>query len=1018
MAFLLTAAGFLNAQEARTLSGKVVDENGETLIGAGVMLSGGTRGTVTDLEGKYTLQLKADDAVIVVSFVGYTTQEIVIGDRKTIDVTLKPDLSNKLNETVVIGYGTAKKQDLTGSVATVKMTDIEQLPITSIDQALQGRIAGVDIVGTGGAPGSASSINIRGARSITASNEPLIVVDGVMDAVTDLSDINPADIANISVLKDASSTAIYGAKGANGVIMITTRQGNTSRPTVNLKMEVGVSQIARELDVMNAEEFVRYRNSNSQIDNLQLVDGQVVTKSSWVPKYDVADYASDTDWIDEISRTAIYQNYYLSVSGKAKDSNYFGSLSYTNDQGIIEGSGMERYSGRLNLYKKFADWLHVDVRANFTYQNRDLNKAKFGGTNISNGAMYLAPIIGIKDSHNPLYENGALINTPYASIHNEEYYQTKQHHNYYGIIRIVPIKKLSIRSQNNIQMAITDTYHYWPSWMPKKATSEGADAYRSNNDWMRLSTENTITYKDKFGKNHNFDALAGFSAQTNTRRTMSITAKSMLNDESKWDNFASIGSKENYTIASSLVRVVRMSGFARINYNFAHKYYLTATVRGDGSSNFAANRKWGFFPSAALKWNIRQEDFLRYARWLNQLELRVSYGRTGNDDIPSYRSMQAYSSGFSYIFDGLNGPIYSPSRLENPNLTWETTDQFNVALETAMFNNRLSINLEGYMSKTKDLLLNVSTMNTTGYSSRLSNLGLTSNMGVELSIESRNIERSKFGWTTMFSIAHNSQMVEDIGNNNYVSTVTSAGNIKYMMYGYKAGYPLNALWGFEYAGTVKSIKDYEENLESKKYVYRDNHNSAVSALGHGRYVDQNNDGVLDNNDLVYLGNADPVISGGLQNNFYFGKLQLSLFFTYSYGGKMYNYSELYMAGSIYSNQYRYMLDSWHPTRNPDSDIPRAGDSANAMLPSSFQVHDSSFLRLQDLSLKYTFDLRKTKIFRDLTLGVSGKNLWLWTKYNGFDPDVRAEEDGITLRRVDMNAYPTARKVVLSVNVKF
>ena len=335
-----------------------------------------------------------------------------------------------------------------------------------------------------------------------------------------------------------------------------------------------------------------------------------------------------------------------------------------------------------------------------------------------------------------------------------------------------------------------------------------------------------------------------------------------------------------------------------------------------------------------------------------------------------------------------------------------------------MFSNRLNITLEGYMSKTKDLLLNVSTMNTTGYSSRLSNLGLTSNMGAELSIESRNIERSKFGWTTVFSIAHNSQKVEDIGNNNYVSTVTSAGNIKYMMYGYKAGYPLNALWGFEYAGTVKNIQEYEDNLVSKKYVYRDIHNSAVSALGHGRYIDQNRDGVLDNNDLVYLGNADPIISGGFQNNFYFGKLQLSVFFTYSYGGKMYNYSELYMAGGKYSNQYRYMLDSWHPTRNPDSDIPRAGDTANVMLPSSFQVHDSSFIRLQDLSLKYTFDLRKTKIFRDLTLGISGKNLYLWTQYNGYDPDVRAEEDGITLRRVDMNAYPTSRKVVFSVNVKF
>ena len=1016
---LFSVYGLMNAQQARTVSGKVTDENGEALIGAGVLLQDGKRGTVTDIDGKYVLELKADDNILTVSFIGYAQQEIVIGDRTVVDVQLKLDMSNKLNETVVIGYGTTRKQDLTGSVASVKMADIEHLPVTSVDQALQGRIAGVDIVGTGGAPGSASSINIRGARSITASNEPLIVVDGVMDAITDMSEINPADIESVSVLKDASSTAIYGSKGANGVILITTRKGTTAKPSVKLKMELGVSQIARTLDVMNTEEFIRYRNSSSQIDNIQINEaGEFITNPKWMPGYDAADYASNTDWIDAISRTAIYQNYYLSVSGKAKGSNYFGALAYTKDDGIIKGSGMERYSGRLNVVKEFAKWIHVALNLNFSYNKNDLNKAKFGGTNISNGAMYLAPMIGLLDRNNPIYENGALINTPYASIQYEDYYQTKMYHNYSSVIRLIPFSKLHIRTQNTLSLATTDTYHHWPSYMPKKSVSEGADASRSNNEWQRLSSETTATYKDSWKRTHWLEVMAGFSANSVNSRSQAITAKSMLNDDAKWDNFAAIGSKENYSISSSVTKLVKMSAFARLNYNYKSKYYLTATARADGSSNFAANRKWGFFPSAALKWNIRQEDFLKYVRWLSQLELRVSYGRTGNDDIQAYRSLQAYTSGFSYVFDGVNGPVYTPSRLANPNLTWETTDQLNVALETAMFSNRLSIQLEGYMSKTKDLLLNVRTMNSTGYSSRLSNLGKTSNMGVELSIESKNIERSKFGWTTNFTISHNSQSVDDIGNNNYVATVTSAGNIKYMMYGYKTGYPLNALWGFEYGGTVKSVEEFEANKETRQYVYRDSYSSGIAALGHSRYVDQNNDGVLDNNDLVYLGNADPIISGGLQNNFYFGKLKLSVFFTYSYGGKMYNYSELYMAGGKYSNQYRYMLDSWHPTRNPDSDIPRAGDTANVMLPSSFQVHDSSFIRLQDLTLQYTFDLTKSKIFKNLTLGLSGKNLYLWTKYNGFDPDVRADEDGLTLRRVDMNAYPTARKVVLSVNMNF
>jgi len=993
-------------QTARTVTGKVLDETGQILAGAGVMLPDGKNGTVTDIGGAYSIQLPAGAEVLSFSFLGYETQNVSVKGKDKVDVVLIPEKNNTLNEVVVIGYGTARKQDLTGSVGVVKMSDIEDVPTLSVDKALQGRIAGVDIVSSG-APGESSSINIRGARSITASNEPLIVVDGVMDAVQDISEIDLVDIESISVMKDASSTAIYGSRGANGVILITTKKGKSPKPSVIFKNEFGVSTIARTLDLMNTEEFVRYRNDFRELDS---------SSSESLPTYDAADYPNDTDWIASITRPALYEHSYFSVSGKAGKSSYYGALSFTDEQGIVKGSGVKRYSGRLNLSHEFTKWLSVNMNLSLFYSDRDVNKAQFGGTNISNGAMYLAPVIGLLDRSNPIYENGSLINTPYASIKYEEYFCRTPGQNYSMSIVFKPVKGLEIKSQNSLGRMVSDTFHWWPSYMPKKSSGEGADAYRFNRQNRRLGSENTVSYKTKLPSGHSIDALGGFSVYSTEYLQQSIRAAGMLDDDAKWNNFASIGSKENYSISSASSRILRMSAFARMGYSYKNRYYLNFSVRADGSSNFARNNKWGFFPSAAAKWSIKSESFLRRARWLNTLDLRASYGRTGNDDIPAYRSLQAYGTTSTYVFDGVQAPAFSLSRLENPDLTWETTDMANVALETSMFNRRLNITAEAYWSSTKDLLLNVTTMRTTGYSSRLSNLGRTANNGYELAISSINIDKPKFGWSTTFTISHNSQMVLDVGHNDYVPTVKSPGNINYMMYGYKAGYPLNSLWGFEYGGTVKSIEEYMENLDSRQYGYRENYTSA-NCLGHSRYVDQNHDGVLDQKDLVCLGNGDPLVSGGLQNDFWFGNFKFSFFIAYSAGGKMYNYSELYMAGSAYSNQYRYMLDSWHPVRNPQSDIPRAGDTMNAMLPSSLQVHDASYVRLKDVSVKYTFPLYKTsKTFKSLSLSLSGTNLLLWSPYNGFDPDVTSEVDSGTLRRVDMNAYPSARKVVLSVQL--
>lgn len=1006
--FLLFVLTGISALAQQNISGTVRDENGEVLFGAGVITADGKKGTVTDMNGHYTIRVDASDKILQFSFISYETQEVVIGNRTEINVTLQPDKANVLNDVVVIGYGTTKKSDLTGSVATVKLGDIESAPKTSIDQALQGRIAGVDVMNTTGEPGATTSIRIRGTRSITASNEPLIIVDGVLDAIADISEINSADVESISVMKDASATAIYGSRGANGVVIITTKKGITSKPSVTAKAEFGVSQVARKLDLMNGEEFLRYMNDISYFR----YDAYKTN-----PNYLPGDFSNNTDWMQEITRIAPYQNYNVSVSGKEGSAfKYFGSVGYNNHQGVIKGSSNQRFNARLNMSYDFAKWFTLNLKLSYTFRAQDLNKANIGGTNFWDGAIYLSPLIGPLDTVNPLYENGTAINTPVAVLNQVEKKREQMTNNDVAEFVFKPLKGLVIKSQNSITIYQRHDYQFWPSTLPNRVEGEGSDAYRVEMDNRTFTTENTISYSRKLRK-HSLKALAGYSASQYTANSLTLKAEGLLTDDLKWNNMAGITSKENYNATSSSEKVVKQSVFARLEYNYDGRYYLTATGRYDGSSNFAQNQKWGFFPSAAAKWVIKKESFLKNVRWIEDLSLRLSAGRTGNDAIQPYRSLAAYTTTTSsYLFNGVQGASIYPSRIANPNLTWEKTTMYNAGLDMSFFKNRLSISLEGYLSYTSDLLLSLQLIQSTGYSSRMTNIGRTSNKGIELTIDGKIIETRKFGWSAQLTLSHNKQMVEDIGQEDYVSVLNSPGNTPFMMYGYRKGYPLNSLWGFQYAGVWHNENEFERNKIIKSYVSNTTSNNAREVLGYPRYVDQNHDGVLTEEDLIYLGNSDPILFGGLQNTFNIGRLKIGFFFSYSLGGKIYNYSELSMAGSYTSNQYRYMLNAWHPVRNPESDYPRAGTD-DRMLPSSFAVHDASYLRLKSASISYSFDLSKKTPLKDLTVGLSGTNLFLLTNYNGFDPDVSTSDES-TLRRVDMGAYPQSRMIIFSLQLRY
>lgn len=1000
-----------------TVNGVVKDTDGNALIGATVATPDGKKGVSTDINGAYQITLGPSQGVLEFSYLGFKTQNLVVGNRTRIDVVMAPDESLAINEVVVIGYGEVKKSDLTGSVTNVKMGDIKDAPVTSIDQALQGRVAGVDIMSTSGDPSATTSIRIRGTRSITASNEPLIVVDGVIDAVADLSDINSADIESISILKDASSTAIYGSRGSNGVVIVTTKKGSgaISKPTVTLKMDFGTSHLARSLDLMNARELVEYTLDRSLFNSAGFTNGSY----DYAPTRDPSEYGAGTNWLKEITRTTFTQNYNLSVNGRSKSTNYYANFGFNDTPGIIKDSGFTRYTGRFNISHKFAKWLEVGYQGAYTLRRVDRNKAAIGGTNIWGGAIYLSPLIKPSDYYNPMYENASRFNSPWATIKYNTDYQEQLSNTNVIIFTITPFKGFRIKSQNSYFVYQRHDYRFYPSTLPRKTENEGAEAFRYEGDARRLTTENTITYDKKFKSGHNLNVMAGFTAKHEIVNRFQLNAKGLISDNMKWNNMNAISSKENYTASTAFEKVVSESVLARLNYNYRSRYYLTLTARADASSNFAANNKWGFFPSGAFRWNLKNERWLKNQRWLSELALRLSAGRTGNNAISVYRSLEAYSTSTNgAVFDGSQSITVYPSRLENPDLTWEKTTLYNAAIDFSAFEDRLSISLEGYHSKTTDLLLTLQTAHVTGFTSRYTNIGSTTNTGVELTIESRNIARPKFQWNTSFTISHNKQMVEDIGHEEYISALNSGGNSPFMMYGYKSGYPLNSLWGFKYAGVWKTAEEFERNKLTRTYVSSTSGTSGAGMRGYPKYVDTNNDGQLSEADLVYMGNSDPFLYGGLQNTFHIGRFKLGVYFTYSLGGKIYNYSELAMAGGNSSNQYRYMVNRWHPVRNPNSDLPRAGTD-DILVPSDLQIHDASYIRLQNVNLSYTFDLRKkTKVLRDITLSAVANNLYLWADYNGFDPDVSTESDGSTLRRVDMGAYPRARTIVFSIQLRY
>ena len=1011
---LLFSAAVLHAQQIQ-VSGIVTDDQGETVPGVGVIdknVPGS--GTMTDADGRYTIKT-APDSFLEFSSIGYKTVVEHVDGRTEINITLK-SASEVLDKVVVIAYGTSKKSDLTGSVSVVDVESISGTPVSSVGQALQGRVAGAEFMSQNGEPGEAGTVQIRGSRSISAGNQPLIVVDGIVDAVQDLGEINPSDIVSISVLKDVSSTAIYGSRGANGVILVTTDNAVSPKTPVNLtfKTSIGLSKIAGKLDIMNASEYAQWRNmcayqSAGRPDPL-----------TWKPPFpEPESYGKGTDWIDELSQTGVYQDYYLAIKGGIKDNRYSVSVGWNNSKGVVKGAGHRRLSGLFWNDARLTSALRWGIRASYTGQWTDRTTAAIGGTNTS-AAIYLSPLLKTDDVWNRYGDSesigGAVFNNPYLT---QEYSTNETEKTAFSIAPWLRAKIKRFTVQTRLSYTYNDalTGTYYPSTLPVAAAEKtGGSASRTDVKQVKLLSETTAEYKLK-KRGHDLDVLAGFTAEQQNTDYSSMRGSGYLDDGLTWHNMAGLKDPANLRVTSYDNYKTKLSVLGRTNWSYRRRYYVTATFRADGASNFSEGKKWGLFPALALKWSVSNEPFMSSIYWISDLSFRLSAGRSGNDAVSPYMTIPTlYSAPGDWLFgDGVN-LAQIPSRLPNSNLTWEKTDALNAGLSFSVLGDRITLEAEAYLSRTSDLLLSMRTAQTTGFTSYFTNAGATSNAGFEITLNTVNIKRRSFIWSTVFTLSHNSQTVIDAGNGGEaVPLYLNPRNPTQYMYAYKEGYPANALWGYQYEGVWHSEEEVERNEITRKWASSIRPGTKGSNVGRTKYADLNHDGILDENDYVYLGSSDAVVYGGLQNDFKIcGRINVGMYWVYSIGGKIYNLSELWMGSGISAyNKYRYMLQAWDPDLRPDSDISRP--TFNDTMASDRIVHDASYLRLKTVSVSYDFPVKKRSLVKALNVGICAENLLLLKNYNGFDPDVNSSS---SVYRLDNGSYPRPMTAVVNVMIKF
>lgn len=974
----------------RTVSGTVVDSDGVPVIAMGVIEDGTSNGTVTDADGNYVITLTGDDPVLRFEALGYSAVREKVAGRARIDVTVETE-AIALDAVVAIGYGTAKKRDLTTAISTVSTEDMKTRPITDAASFIQGKVAGVTAQQTSGLPGSGMTIRVRGASSIASSNDPLYVVDGVPvgEGNYAIAYLSPSDIESMQILKDASSAAIYGSRAANGVVLITTKSGKAGKGTqISFSSYVGLTTVARTFDVLNHEQYKEL-----------LVDEGLQSIVEEMP-YGLKD---ETDWVKETYRNGLAQNYQLSISNATDKAKFYASAGYSDETGVIHSTYSHRFNMKVNTEWKLFDWLRFG--ADLAYSNGKSNGVNTGmGAN--NGGVVISALCTptyakIWDDANPdwywtnFYGLSGL-NSPMENIaRTQDNFSSYDRLIASGALTIDIVKGLRFKSTVSMDRRWGHGYTY----LDPVSTVFGRKAHGSStdtrNDDKRMIYDNILTYNGQWG-GHSLEVMAGTSATTSDYQSLSAGKNYLMTDHSVFG--LNSGNKPG-TINQGWSKWSIMSYLGRISYNYSSRYYLTANFRADGSSKLAPGHKWGFFPSVSAAWRLSGEPWLSDVSWINDLKLRAGWGQLGNQaGLADYAWVEKYSiTYYDYTkpeYADAIPTLGSLSAMGNTDLTWETTNQANVGVDLSLFGGRLNMTIDGYYKYTTDLLLNVPLPSTAKVGSIYRNEGEMSNWGLEFSLSSTNIDTKNFRWNTDFNISMNRNRLE---------------NLKLQKIYYFAGTS-------DQQGRESVIRMEERHPLSQFYGYVSH--GVDPQTGNIVYEDRNSDGRITDADKTWIGDANPDFTFGLTNTLTWKGLSLSFLITGSVGNDIYNASRVELVSM--NNGYNQITDVLRRWRSPGdvTDMPRAGGTDNLKVSSRF-VEDGSYVKLKNLTLSYNIQhpsLKKVHL-SSIKPYITCGNLLTLTKYSGYDPEV-SEYTAATKMGVDWGSYPNVKTFIFGVNVEF
>jgi TonB-linked SusC/RagA family outer membrane protein len=1007
------------------VSGRVVDASGQPIPGATVRVKSGKGATITDGDGKFSLKGLADSDILVISYQGYTTREIsASGSLSAIQLV---ESENSLNEVVVIGYGTSQKKDLTGSVSTLSSAQVKDLPVSSIDQKLVGQIAGVQISAPTGAPGGGVNIKIRGTGSITAGNNPLFVVDGFAisnsggQVYNPLNVLSPDDIESVTVLKDASSTAIYGSRGSNGVIVITTKRGKTGPPVVSVNSYIGSQQIPQKgrPDVLNGTEYAQFRREMI-IDDFASRGLTAAETDIPVQFRNPAQYGEGTNWYNAVLRTAMQNNIDASIRGGSENTRYSASVGRLEQEGTIRYTDYTRYSVNFNIESDISKKIKVGLSIAPTGGVQNRNGFESGQRDILTRTLWLSPIVPITDAAG---NRTVFITSPGAigagnPLNTLEFAGTKAKY-FRGLATAFAeykiIDGLKAKYSFNYDYINNSSFAFSPSFVigetgnqnPNPSIPSSSTAQNTTSNWL---SEITLSYDKNFGADHKISAVAGYTAQQERYDGYSFGATNYPDNLIETINASTLLNGAG----AGIEKWALISYLGRINYTFKNRYLLTATVRSDGSSRFGSNFRYGTFPSAALAWRASEERFFKDIKWLSDLKVRVSYGRTGNFNIPNYQYASSINSS-NYSFGGGLASGRVSSSIANENLTWETADEFDLGMDLSVFNSRLNLTFDFYNRITSDLLLNAELPSASGFSNSTINLGKVRNRGFEIGITSKNLT-GEFTWNTNANISINRNVVLELnpGNNNApIYSGRSGGG--YSTHKTEVGKPIGQFYGFQFDGIYQNAAELAGQPRD-----------GSSVVGSVRYKDIDGNGIIEAvKDFTVIGNSQPDFTYGLTNTFGYKNFDLNILIVGTQGGQIMKTGNEFLTNTDgVFNVDRKVLDRWRSPSNPGNGLAPTTVGGRTLYRevSSLWIEDASFLRIQNVSLGYNFKqkfITDSKVIKGLRLYTSVQNLVTFTNYSGANPEAGTNDgfSALTPGR-DFTAYPLPRIITAGINLTF